>query len=146
MNTGGTILSIPFGIRALVVAMAMFGTFAAPSVAQETGQLSTLRQEALSLVNTARAEVDLPELQPSDVLDQAAQGHAVDMLQREYHDHVSRSIFRAECLRCGPCGRSHHPRIILRPCSTSVPEGSLPTFAQGLSNPRKRPELSFVQH
>ena len=48
-----------------------------------------LRQEALTLVNAARTEADLPELEPSDILNRAAQDHAADMLARDYHDHVS---------------------------------------------------------
>ncbi len=77
------------GITLIAVVLALSATFAIPIPAQETGNLSTLRQEALDLTNSARADAGLSELTPSDVLDQAAQDHAADMLAREYHDHVS---------------------------------------------------------
>lgn len=89
VNRGGTILGKPFGIRPFALATAFLGAFAAPSLAQETGDLSALRQEALALVNTARAEAELSDLKPSEILDRAAQDHAADMLEHDYHDHVS---------------------------------------------------------
>ncbi|MFD1911790.1 CAP domain-containing protein [Halodurantibacterium flavum] len=76
-------------IRRLVFTTALAGTFAVPAFAQETGDLPALRLEALDLTNAAREEAGLPELAPSDLLDQAAQDHAADMLARGYHDHVS---------------------------------------------------------
>ncbi|WP_209428143.1 CAP domain-containing protein [Pararhodobacter sp. SW119] len=76
-------------IRPLPVATVLLGAFVAPTLAQETGDLSTLRQKALELTNTARAEAELPKLEPSDILDRTAQEHAADMLERDYHDHVS---------------------------------------------------------
>jgi len=57
--------------------------------AQETENLSELRAEALDLVNGSRAEAGLPELAASDVLDRAAQGHATDMLERDFYAHVT---------------------------------------------------------
>lgn len=75
-------------IAPVLVAMGVAST-AAPTAAQDTGDLSMLRQEALDLTNTARTEAGLPELGPSALLDQVAQEHAVDMLERGYFDHVS---------------------------------------------------------
>ena len=44
---------------------------------------------ALELVNASRAEVGLTALNPSRVLDEAAQAHADDMLARGFFDHVT---------------------------------------------------------
>lgn len=77
------------GIRPFAVAVALLATVVAPTGAQETGELSALRQEALDLTNAARAEAGLSGLDPSDILDQAAQDHAADMLARDYYDHVT---------------------------------------------------------
>ncbi|WP_209427179.1 CAP domain-containing protein [Pararhodobacter sp. SW119] len=77
------------GIPHCAVAAAVLSAIAAPSFAQQQGDLPTLRNEALTLVNTVRAEAGLSGLEPSDILDRAAQDHAADMLARDYHDHVS---------------------------------------------------------
>ncbi|MFU8863619.1 MAG: CAP domain-containing protein [Rhodobacterales bacterium] len=60
-----------------------------PVVVQGTDIAPEFRIEALGLVNDARAEAGLPELVSSEVLDRAAQGHAADMLDRDYYDHVT---------------------------------------------------------
>lgn len=79
----------PLGIRLFVMASALLGTFAAPTMAQETDDLSAMRQEALDLVNLARSEVGLTELDPSGILNQAAQDHAADMLDRDFYGHAT---------------------------------------------------------
>jgi uncharacterized protein YkwD len=57
--------------------------------AAETGNLEALRAEALSLVNEARDESGLEPLELQKILNEAAQAHAEDMLQRNYYAHVS---------------------------------------------------------
>jgi Cysteine-rich secretory protein family len=59
-----------------------------PSAAQ-TGDLSALRSQALELVNEARREDGRAPLTFSDTLNEIAQGHAEDMLARDYYAHVS---------------------------------------------------------
>ena len=76
-------------IQLHLLMIALLWGIAAPAMAQETGDLERLRQEALDLTNAARSEEGLTELSPSDVLDQAAQGHAVDMLERGFYSHVT---------------------------------------------------------
>jgi uncharacterized protein YkwD len=83
------ILGYLLELRLIAVATALLGAGAAPSLAQETGELPTLRQQALDLTNSARAEAGLAELEPSELLDRAAQDHATDMLERGYYDHVT---------------------------------------------------------
>ena len=84
---GGTILSLQIGIRA--AATSLLATIASPAVAEDTSSLMSLRQAAINLSNAARAEAGLPDLNPSDILDQAAQDHAADMLERNYYDHIT---------------------------------------------------------
>lgn len=72
---------------ALAVAMLLFAS-AAPG-AQETGDLPALRQEALDAVNAARREHGLEPLQLTQTLNEAAQAHAVDMVENDYYAHVS---------------------------------------------------------
>lgn len=62
---------------------------AVPSIVQGTDNLEQFRQEALDLTNIARTQEGLAELGPSDVLDEAAQSHAADMLQRNFYSHVT---------------------------------------------------------
>ncbi len=88
-NDGGTIVSGLSDIARLVATMGMLGASVSSVVAQDTGDLSALRHEALDLTNAARAEAGLSELGPSELLDEVAQGHAADMLERDYYDHVS---------------------------------------------------------
>jgi uncharacterized protein YkwD len=57
--------------------------------AQENGDVAALRSTALDLTNAAREEAGLSELRSDDILDQAAQDHAADMLARGYFNHVS---------------------------------------------------------
>ena len=57
--------------------------------AQQVGDLERLRQRALELVNQVRSEHDLPPLELGDILNEAAQAHAEDMLARDYYGHVS---------------------------------------------------------
>ena len=57
--------------------------------AQEAPDPERLREHALTLVNGSRSEADLTELEPDEALDEAAQAHAQDMLERGYYDHVS---------------------------------------------------------
>ncbi|SDY46991.1 CAP domain-containing protein [Citreimonas salinaria] len=60
-----------------------------PAAAQEPGDLERLRQHALDLVNEARREEGLSELRLGSDLNEAAQTHAADMLERDYHAHVA---------------------------------------------------------
>jgi uncharacterized protein YkwD len=57
--------------------------------AQEAGGADRLRQRALELANAARIEAGLPELTLSAALNDAAQSHAEDMVDRDYYAHVS---------------------------------------------------------
>ena len=66
-----------------------FCTIAVPALAQEAVDLAALRQQALELANASRAEAGLPALEAGPILDEAAQGHADDMLARGYYDHVT---------------------------------------------------------
>jgi uncharacterized protein YkwD len=59
------------------------------SAATAQSDLAALRDEALALVNADRSERQLPALARTEVLDQAAQGHAEDMLERDYYAHVT---------------------------------------------------------
>lgn len=61
----------------------------APVAAQETAELDDMRDIALELTNESRAEAGLAPLTRSDILDEAAQNHAADMLERDYYDHVT---------------------------------------------------------
>ncbi len=88
-NTGETILSRLQSIAPFVLAMGLLGASVGCAFAQETGALSALRQEALDLTNAARAEAGLSELGSSELLDEVSQGHATDMLERDYYDHVT---------------------------------------------------------
>lgn len=65
-------------------ALAFLCALAAPAGAQ--GDLAAL---ALALVNEARAAEGLGALSASGVLDEAARGHAEDMLARGFYDHVT---------------------------------------------------------
>ncbi|WP_372424982.1 CAP domain-containing protein [Salinarimonas chemoclinalis] len=62
-----------------------------PATAQDvaTGDLPALRAEALAEVNASREEAGLAPLEPGDTLDAIAQGHAEDMLARDYFAHAS---------------------------------------------------------
>lgn len=71
------------------MAMGLLGASVTCVFAQATGDLATLRQEALHLTNAARAEAGLSDLGASDLLDEVALGHASDMLEKDYHAHVT---------------------------------------------------------
>ena len=60
-----------------------------PAIAAETGDLERLRSEALELVNEDGAEYGLEPLELTESLNEAAQNHAEDMIEREYYAHVS---------------------------------------------------------
>lgn len=60
---------------------------ASPAAAQAPEDLDRLRDRALELVNQSRAKAGLPALSEGRVLDEAAQGHAEDMLARDYYAH-----------------------------------------------------------
>jgi uncharacterized protein YkwD len=59
------------------------------TTAAETGNLDQLRQKALELVNGERREHGLETLSLGPDLNEAAQSHAEDMLQRNYYAHTS---------------------------------------------------------
>ena len=65
------------------IALACLVTLPASAQEDDLGAL------ALSLVNEARAEQDLPTLERSARLAEVAQGHAEDMLERDYYAHLS---------------------------------------------------------
>ncbi len=56
---------------------------------QEDGDLVSLRDRALKLVNEARQEQGLEALDLTSPLNEAALAHARDMLDRDYYSHVS---------------------------------------------------------
>ncbi|SFH39364.1 Uncharacterized conserved protein YkwD, contains CAP (CSP/antigen 5/PR1) domain [Palleronia marisminoris] len=77
------------GLTALrSLALAALCATALPAAAQDAGDLDALRQRALELVNTSRSEAGLPELSLGPILNEAAQSHAVDMVERDYYAHV----------------------------------------------------------
>ncbi|PIL21192.1 hypothetical protein P775_05625 [Puniceibacterium antarcticum] len=61
---------------------------ASTAAAQETGDIETLRQRALELVNASRSEAGLSDLTLGPILNDAAQGHAADMIARDFYAHV----------------------------------------------------------
>ncbi|WP_187394061.1 CAP domain-containing protein [Oceaniovalibus sp. ACAM 378] len=71
----------------LRLTLAAICAVAIPVAAQETGDLDRLRQHALELVNDARSEAGLSTLSLGPVLNEAAQGHAADMADRDYYAH-----------------------------------------------------------
>ena len=71
------------------MALAVFCAAAIPAGAQEAGHLDRLRQHALDLVNDARGDAGLPHLNPGPILNEAAQGHASDMVEGGYYAHVA---------------------------------------------------------
>lgn len=71
------------------LAFAALCTAVAPAAAQETGDLEQLRERALELVNRSRGEAGLDKLSLGPVLNEAAQAHAIDMVERDFYDHVS---------------------------------------------------------
>lgn len=82
-------MSTQIRTRPYALAAALLATIAAPTLAQGTRSLTELRQEAIALTNASRAEAGLQGLKTSEILDQAAQGHADDMLARGFYDHVT---------------------------------------------------------
>ncbi|MCX2725674.1 CAP domain-containing protein [Roseibium salinum] len=73
----------------LLMASALLAWTGISAAAQETGDLAALRKEALNEVNQVRQEHGLTTLETSRVLDEAAQAHAVDMIEENYYAHVS---------------------------------------------------------
>ena len=71
---------------ALAVSLSLAG---APAPAAETGNLPQLSARALALVNDARQMQGLSELRLGSELNEAAQAHATDMLERKYYAHTS---------------------------------------------------------
>lgn len=76
----------PNAIRGLALAAVCAATN--PAYAQDSGDLERLRQHALVLVNEARSEEGLSELSLGPTLNEAAQAHASDMLERDFYAHV----------------------------------------------------------
>lgn len=67
-------------------------SFSSPSSLAHSIKIDSLaaaRAYALDLVNRDRSANGLPPLIPSPLLDQVAQNHAQDMLERGYYDHYS---------------------------------------------------------
>lgn len=69
--------------------MALCLLIAVPAKAASPDNLQALRQQALELVNRARAAHGLSRLELGRDLDEAAQAHAQDMLRRGYFSHTS---------------------------------------------------------
>ena len=70
------------------IAVGMLGASAvAQSVAPEN--LGALRERSLELVNEARSQENLQELELQPELNEAAQAHAQDMLERDFYAHVT---------------------------------------------------------
>lgn len=88
-HSGGMILSKFRAVAPFALAIGLLGTSTGRVFAQDTGNLSELRKEALDLTNAARAEAGLSDLGASDLLDEVALGHASDMLERDYYAHVT---------------------------------------------------------
>ncbi|MCA1489320.1 CAP domain-containing protein [Ensifer sp. NBAIM29] len=63
--------------------------FGAAARVGDTGDLASLRAEALALVNEARSRHGLDPLHLTETLNSAAQAHAEDMLARNYYSHTA---------------------------------------------------------
>lgn len=78
----------------IVLLTALFISLAAssgiyPAESAETGSMEMLRAKALGLVNEDRRQHGLETLDFTEPLNEAAQGHAVDMRRRDFYAHVS---------------------------------------------------------
>jgi uncharacterized protein YkwD len=71
-----------------LVVLALFLAYLQPLMAQ-AGDLDALRAYSLELVNASRQEHGLKPLEREPTLDEAAQAHARDMLDRNYFSHVT---------------------------------------------------------
>ena len=76
-------------VRAAALALALLTHGGAAGAQTQPSNLDELRQESLELVNAARAEEDLQALELEPELNEAAQAHAEDMLERGFYGHVS---------------------------------------------------------
>lgn len=74
-------------IAASAVALAMLGASAASQPTPDN--INALRARSLELVNEAREREGLRSLQQDPELTEAAQAHALDMLQRDFYAHVT---------------------------------------------------------
>ena len=117
-------------IIAIAVATLVLYASAPPVAAQDRDDLGALRQHALELVNAARDEAGLPALDPDPVLDEAAQGHADDMVERDYYAHV------------GPDGRTPHDRFLAAGGSRWSLSGENIAMCSGCSPP---PDIARVE-
>lgn len=75
--------------RSAAAVFMLGASVAVPTAALETGDLEALRMEALEQVNIAREEQGLPPLELTQALNDAAQAHAVDMIEDDYYSHVA---------------------------------------------------------
>ncbi|MCT7373744.1 CAP domain-containing protein [Chelativorans salis] len=78
-----------FPFRFPLPLLVLFVTLSAAATMARAAELEELRARALSLVNQAREAHGLNSLEGSDLLDEVAQNHAEDMLERDYYAHVS---------------------------------------------------------
>lgn len=69
--------------------LASMVAFAASAMALETGELEVLGRSALEQVNQVRQDQGLPTLEMTSTLTDAAQAHAVDMLENDFYAHVA---------------------------------------------------------
>ncbi|MGR3496231.1 CAP domain-containing protein [Citreimonas sp.] len=70
------------------LAVAALNAVATPALAQEPDDLAQLRDRALALVNASRDDAGLATLTLDPILNEAAQGHAADMIDRDFYAHV----------------------------------------------------------
>ncbi len=75
--------------RIVLLAIVIALTQDASSVAATSGDLATLRQDALRAVNQSRHKHGLPPLALADRLNTVAQNHAEDMYRNHYYAHTS---------------------------------------------------------
>ena len=101
-----------------------------PAAAQDADPLHALRQHALELVNAAREDAGLSALRLDPVLDETAQGHADDMVARDYYAHV------------GPDGRTPHDRFLAAGGSRWSLSGENIAMCSGCSPP---PDIARVE-
>ena len=80
--------STRLAVRSISVAAVLLSLARASSFAAETGDLARLLERALTLANEARERNGLGRLEQGAALNEAAQAHARDMLERRYYAHV----------------------------------------------------------
>ncbi|MBK1622309.1 CAP domain-containing protein [Afifella marina] len=136
---------------ALLLAFAgVFDTAAAQTPAQtpaaRPNEMDALRQESLRLVNEARSEAGLPPLTLSEILDQAAQAHARDMLERNYYSHTTpegRTVMDRYQAAGGNAGRLVAENIArCRGCAVPADQAAVENLHEGwMQSPEHRANI-----